>query len=177
MPLQYTNKRPGPIALAPCHNGRMEDRGKQDEMLDMLVREQMLLTRFALQGVQPKDRVARLDRSAVILLSRLQAQGPMTVAELAEAFDVDVSTIHRQTTAAMKAELLERIPDPDGGVARKLRPTDEGDRRLSAELEARRKGFARTLSDWTPDEIAEFVASMRRYNEAVESGRGKSWPR
>src|SRR5690625_2585708 len=95
-----------------CDNGLM-----QDDVYTMLVREQMLLTRFALHGVAPQDRDARLDRSALILLSRLHAQGAMAVAELAEAFDMDVCTIHRQTTAAMQAGLLERIPDPDGGIA------------------------------------------------------------
>ena len=155
----------------------MEDGKDQDETLESLVREQMLLTRFALQGVAPKDREVPLDRSAVIVLSRLRAQGPMTVAELADAFDMDVSTIHRQTTAAMKSELLERIPDPDGGVARKLRPTDEGIRRLDAELDARKDVFGRILDDWSPDEIADFVRHLRRYNQAVEARRGKSWPR
>jgi DNA-binding MarR family transcriptional regulator len=155
----------------------MEERRDQDEMLETLVREQMLLTRFALQGVAPKDREVPLDRSAVILLSRLRAQGPMTVAELADAFDMDVSTIHRQTTAAMKSDLLERITDPDGGVARKLRPTDEGLRRLDAELEARKDGFGRILADWSQGEIADFVRHLRRYNQAVEARRGKSWPR
>ena len=164
----------GPAA---CHNGRMEERRDQDEMLETLVREQMLLTRFALQGVAPKDREVPLDRSAVILLSRLRAQGPMTVAELADAFDMDVSTIHRQTTAAMKSELLERIPDPDGGIARKLRPTEEGVRRLTAELEARKDGFARILEDWSEGEVLQFVDYLRRYNEAIESRRGKNWPR
>lgn len=155
-----------------CDNDAM-----QDDVFEMLVREQMLLTRFALQGVAPKDREVPLDRSAVILLSRLHAQGPMAVAELAEAFDMDVSTIHRQTTAAMKTELLERIPDPDGGVARKLRPTAEGVRRLTAELEARKQGFARILDDWSEGEVLEFVGYLRRYNEAIESRRGKGWPR
>src|SRR5699024_4377126 len=101
----------------------------------------------------------------------------MAVAELAEAFDMDVSTIHRQTTAAMKAGLLERIPDPDGGIARKLRPTEEGVRRLTAELDARKRGFARILDDWTDDEVSDFVDYLRRYNEAVEARRGKRWPR
>lgn len=155
-----------------CDNGLM-----QDDVYEMLVREQMLLTRFALHGVAPKDRDVPLDRSAVILLSRLHAQGPMAVAELAEAFDMDVSTIHRQTTAAMKAGLLERIPDPDGGIARKLRPTEEGVRRLTAELDARKRGFARILDDWTDDEVSDFVDYLRRYNEAVEARRGKRWPR
>ena len=149
----------------------------QDEVLESLVREQMLLTRFALQNVAPKNREVRLDRSAVILLSRLRMQGPMSVAELADAFDVDVSTIHRQTTAAMKAELLERIPDQGGGVARKLRPTEQGMHRLNAELEARKTGYERLLADWTTEEIDAFVTQLRRFNQSIEADRGNSWPR
>ena len=149
----------------------------QDEVLESLVREQMLLTRFALQNVAPKDREVPLDRSAVILLSRLRAQGPLSVAELADAFDVDVAPLHRQTTAAMTAELLERFPDPDGGVARKLRPTEQGLRRLTAELEARKTGYSRLLADWSDDEVEAFEAQLRRFNQAIEADRGKRWPR
>lgn len=149
----------------------------RDDGFDAVVREQMLLTRFALQGIAPRGREAAMDRSAVILLSRLEAQGPMTVAEIADAFDLDVSTIHRQTTAAMRAGLLERIPDPGGGVARKLRPTEEGSVALAAELADRKTSFRRILADWTDEEVDAFAAALRRYNEAVESGRGKSWPR
>ena len=54
--------------------------------------EHMLLLRVATQGVAPYGRSSALERSATVLLARLEAGGAMSVAELAEAFDLDVST-------------------------------------------------------------------------------------
>ena len=65
--------------------------------------EHMLLLRVATQGVAPYGRSSALERSATVLLARLEAGGAMSIAELAEAFDLDVSTVHRQVAAAMKA--------------------------------------------------------------------------
>ena len=48
--------------------------------------EHMLLLRVATQGVAPYGRSSALERSATVLLARLEAGGAMSVAELAEAF-------------------------------------------------------------------------------------------
>ena len=48
--------------------------------------EHMLLLRVATQGVAPYGRSSALERSATVLLARLDAGGAMSVAELAEAF-------------------------------------------------------------------------------------------
>ena len=61
--------------------------------------EHMLLLRVATQGVAPYGRSSALERSATVLLARLEAGGAMSIAELAEAFDLDVSTVHRQVAA------------------------------------------------------------------------------
>lgn len=142
-----------------------------------LVYEHMLLSRHVLQDVPPYARESALDRSATVLLARLEAEGPMTVGELADAFGLDVSTVHRQVTAAMKGGLIERIRDPEGGVARKHRPTEEGSRRLAAELKGRREATARATAGWSEDDIAAFVTLLRQFNESVEAVRGRPWPR
>ncbi len=142
-----------------------------------LVYEHMLSSRHAPQGVAPHEREVILDRSAVVLLARLAAQGPMTVGELADAFSLDVSTVHRQVTAAMNNGLVERIRDPAGGVARKHRPTEEGARRLAAELAVRRDFVERVTADWAEEDVAAFVALLRRFNQGVEAVRGRPWPR
>ncbi|MCP9948511.1 MarR family winged helix-turn-helix transcriptional regulator [Actinomadura madurae] len=67
-----------------------------------------------------------LERSAYILLSRVRIEGPMSIRQLSEAFDLDPSTLNRQTSAMLRAGLVERIPDPEGGIARKFRITSEG---------------------------------------------------
>jgi DNA-binding MarR family transcriptional regulator len=142
-----------------------------------LTYEQMLLTRAALQGTPARNREWVLDRSAAVLIARLEASGPMSVGELAEAFGLDVSTVHRQLAAALKAGLVERIPDPEGGAARKHRPTTEGARRFHEEMSARAESFRTVTAAWTDEEVETFVTLMRRFNQGLEALRGQPWPR
>ncbi|MFD5867779.1 MarR family winged helix-turn-helix transcriptional regulator [Corynebacterium sp. NPDC060344] len=141
-----------------------------------LVYENMLLSRLFLQGAKPHGREALIDRSAAVLLARLTAQGPMSVAELADAFTLDVSTIHRQLAAAMKHGLIEQVPSA-GSRSRKHRPTSEGTRLLDAEMAARAASAARVTGDWTDEDLATFVGLLRRFNEGVEAARERPWPR
>lgn len=148
-----------------------------DESVNQLVYENMLLSRHALQGAPPQNRTEALDRSSTVLLARLRAGGPMSVAELAQSFGLDISTVHRQVAAAMKSGLIERIKDPDGGIARKHQPTEEGVRRLEAEFHARRESYQRIVSDWPEADVSELARLTRRFNESVERSLGHSWPR
>ncbi|WP_406210078.1 MarR family transcriptional regulator [Kitasatospora sp. NBC_01560] len=138
--------------------------------------EQMLLSRHGLQaGGRRKDGL--LERSAYILLSRIRIQGPMSIGELSEAFDLDVSTLNRQTTAAMRAGLVERIPDPDGGMARKFRITDEGAQLLDEERAGILASLDKVMDDWSDEEIAVFASCLRRFNAGIERLAGRPWPR
>lgn len=146
-------------------------------LYDELAYEHMLMSRSALQGSSIKYREPALDRSATVLLSRLAAQGPMTVAELAEAFGLDVSTVHRQVAAAMKNGLVQHAEVREKGGARTHVPTEEGSRRLEAEFEGRRHGLQRILESWDEGKLARFVELMREFNEGVEGLHGNFWPR
>ncbi|MFH8798573.1 MarR family winged helix-turn-helix transcriptional regulator [Streptomyces sp. NPDC017936] len=140
--------------------------------------EQMLLSRHTFlnhRGGRRKDGV--LERSAYILLSRIRVQGPMSIGELSEAFGLDASTLNRQTAAAMRAGLLDRIPDPAGGMARKFRLTDEGGRLLDEEREGIVEVLDRVMADWSDDEIAAFAGYLRRFNHGIERIGGRPWPR
>ena len=116
--------------------------------------EHMLLLRVATQGVAPYGRSSALERSATVLLARLEAGGAMSVAELAEAFDLDVST-----------------------VARLHRPTEEGRARLAAELSSRADNVAQIVASWPAEDVVEFSRLLRRFNEGAEERRGHPWPR
>lgn len=135
------------------------------------------MARYAVTGTHPDGRRDALDRSAMILLARLIAEGPMTVAELADAFDLDISTIHRQVAAAMKNGLILRIDDLEGGVARRHRPTAEGRRRYEEELAIRRAYVDRVVADWRAEDRHAFTVYLRRFNENMEHLRGRPWPR
>ncbi|GGV25051.1 transcriptional regulator [Kitasatospora herbaricolor] len=140
--------------------------------------EQMLLSRHGLPGQGGgRRRDGLLERSAYILLSRIRVQGPMSIGELSEAFDLDVSTLNRQTTAARRAGLVERIPDPAGGMARKFRITEEGVRMLDEERAWTIRALDRVMADWTDEDIAVFAACLRRFNAGIERLGGRPWPR
>lgn len=140
--------------------------------------EQMLLSRHTFlhqRGGRRND--GSLERSAYVLLSRIRMQGPMSIGELSEAFGLDASTLNRQTAAVMRAGLAERIPDPDGGMARKFRITDRGVRLLDEEREGIVQSLDHIMVGWPDEDIAAFASYLRRFNADIERIGGRPWPR
>ncbi|WP_018640113.1 MarR family winged helix-turn-helix transcriptional regulator [Parafrankia elaeagni] len=150
----------------------------QDSLRD-LERELMLLSRHhILPAAARRRRAPHLDRSAYLLLSRLEAEGPMSIGQLAEAFSLDVSTVNRQTAAMLQAGLAERIPDPDGGLARKLAITPEGTRRVAEYREIVLSHLGDLVGDWSPAEVRTFADMVERLNAGIETRHGQRvWPR
>lgn len=142
-----------------------------------LAYEYMLITRFSVQDLPTYGREAIMDRSALVLLARLEAQGPMSVNELAEAFGLNSSTVHRQVKAAMGHGLIELVDDVPGASAKLHRPTAEGLEKLHAELAARSEGHAKVIADWPEEEIKTYVRLLKKYNESLEEKLGQPWPR
>ncbi|MEU5634713.1 MarR family winged helix-turn-helix transcriptional regulator [Streptomyces rishiriensis] len=140
--------------------------------------EQMLLSRHSFLNQRGGRRQNSLmERSAYIMLSRIRVQGPMSIGELSDAFGLDASTLNRQTAAAMRAGLIERIPDPEGGMARKFRLTDEGVRLLDEEREGIVDALSQVMADWPDEDVAAFAAYLRRFNNGIEALGGRPWPR
>ncbi|WP_280399009.1 MarR family winged helix-turn-helix transcriptional regulator [Nocardia carnea] len=144
-------------------------------VLARLVLEMTLLSRH--HPAARRRTPFQLDRSAYLIMTRLQLGAPLSLRELAEAFGLDVSTINRQVAAMLDQDLVERVPDPDGGVARKIRPSDKGLRLFESDLELQRGGVAAVLADWPDDEIELLVRLMERFNEGVEGLVRHPWPR
>ncbi|KJF20641.1 transcriptional regulator [Rhodococcus sp. AD45-ID] len=149
-----------------------------DKPTHLIEFETMLLGRYVgLHPPQYKHGGNHLDRSAYTLLSRIDMQGPMSIGELGEAFGLDTSTLSRQTSAMVNSGLVQRISDPDGGMARKFRITDEGMRRLGADRAGNVDGLDRVVADWEPEDVATFAMWLRRFNSDVEKLAGRPWPR
>ncbi|MFI5758181.1 MarR family winged helix-turn-helix transcriptional regulator [Streptomyces sp. NPDC051569] len=149
-----------------------------DQEIVVIEREFKLLSRHtslgSANGCPPE---VRLERSAYLLLSRIEIDGPLSIGQLADAFGLDTSTVNRQTAALLRTGLAERIADPDGGMARKLRMTDEGLRRLHAHRAWATDGLGLVLADWTADEIAALAHALLRFNTTIEEKEGRPWPR
>jgi len=138
-------------------------------------RELSLFARHQLHSAQhAPDR--ELDRSAYALLSRLE-HGPMTLKQLAEAFRLDQSTGNRQVNAMRRDALVERISDPDGGVAQLLRPTRQGLKLLAHDRHVARQQVGQVLADWSDKDVHAFGEMLRRFNNSIEALEGRPWPR
>ncbi|MEV0551446.1 MarR family winged helix-turn-helix transcriptional regulator [Nocardia salmonicida] len=145
-----------------------------DKATQLVEFETMLLGRHSLRSRRGPD---AMDRSAYILLSRLRMGGLMSIGQLSDALGLDASTLNRQTAAMMRVGVLERIPDPEGGMARKFRVTSKGERRLNAERALIVDALDSILADWPADDIAAFVGYLRRFNTDIERRSGEYWPR
>lgn len=148
-----------------------------DKPTDLVEYETMLMGRHVHMSNRSKATSANLDRSAYILLSRLHMEGPMTIGQLSDAFGLDASTLNRQTAAMMRNGLLERIPDADGGIARKFRVTEEGALRLEMARTELVGGLDRVLEGWSAEDVAEFAVYLKRFNTDIERLDGRVWPR
>jgi DNA-binding MarR family transcriptional regulator len=146
-----------------------------EELCD-LERELILLMRHHLANAR-KQNPKLLERSAYLLLSRLQTEGPMSIGQLADALGLDASTVNRQTAAVLQHGLAERIPDPDGGIARKFSVTREGAERVAADREWGRQSMGRAVEDWPEDDVRDLVRLLTRFNVSVEKMDGRPWPR
>jgi len=136
--------------------------------------EQMLLSRHALAAY---GRRGLLDRSVYVLLSLLRVKGPMSIGELSEVLGLDASTLNRQTAAAVRTGYLQRIPDPDGGIARKFLLTEAGDEALDAQRAAVVAGLDEVMVAWSDEDLAAYTAFLRRFNADIERVGGRVWPR
>ncbi|WP_433608781.1 MarR family winged helix-turn-helix transcriptional regulator [Prescottella agglutinans] len=149
-----------------------------DKPTHLIEFETMVLGRhLRLNSPRPRRSTGHLDTSAYILLSRLSMEGPMSIGQLSDALGLDTSTLHRQTTAILGAGFVERIPDPDGGMARKYRITAEGQSRLDAERAGSIDALDKVMQDWDADDVAAFAAYLERFNIDIEKLDKRPWPR
>lgn len=139
--------------------------------------ETMLLGRHLSPVRRSDDGTPHLDRSAYTLMTRLQAQGPMSIGQLSDAFGLDASTLNRQTAAMLRAGLVERIADPEGGLARKFLLTEAGRTQLAAKRRAHVEGLRGVLEDWSAQDVATLAELLHRFNSDIERRDGRPWPR
>ncbi|MEV0059404.1 MarR family winged helix-turn-helix transcriptional regulator [Nocardia sp. NPDC058379] len=155
----------------------MSDSGPADDTpFTRLVFELNLISRHFPTTTRRRPGFA-LDRSAFLILTRLDLGEPLSLRELSEAFQLDISTINRQVGAMLKQDLVERVPDPEGGVARKVRATAEGKAALAADQKHRAAGIGVVVADWDAEDVAELSRLMQKFNHSVERIEENPWPR
>lgn len=110
----------------------------------------------------------RLERSAYGILCQLADEGPQRLGALAMAFGLDPSTITRQVKALEDAGLATRETDPSDRRASILDLTPEGRDALEKTRMHRRERLFEAMSDWAPEERAQFGDLLEQFNHAVD---------
>lgn len=155
----------------------MSDSGPTDDAaLTRLAFELSLLARHFPAAVLRRPGF-RLDRSAYLILTRLELDSPLSLRELSEAFRLDVSTINRQVGAMLKQGLVDRVPDPEGGIARKIRASTQGLELLAADRRQSRAGIGTVVAGWAESDVDQFSRLVARFNQSVEHIEHNPWPR
>ncbi|WP_160318817.1 MarR family winged helix-turn-helix transcriptional regulator [Arthrobacter sp. ERGS1:01] len=146
-----------------------------NSVVGQLEYELMLLSRYHLRPHHSKEIV--LDRSAVVMLSRLENVPPMTLKELSAALRLDASTVHRQVAALLRHEYVCYAPGDGGEVARRVTPTAAGRAALLDTRAIFEEGIGRVVADWPATQQGQLRDLLRAFNEDIERLEGNAWPR
>jgi DNA-binding MarR family transcriptional regulator len=112
-----------------------------------------------------------LDRSAYLLLHQISSHGPAGVKALADTFQLDISTVSRQTAALEQKGYVYRIPDPLDGRAYSLQITELGSKEFNENQNLRFAKIGDNLKQWSEQERKLFGQLLRKYNQSSLAGK------
>jgi DNA-binding MarR family transcriptional regulator len=108
-----------------------------------------------------------LDFSVVPILKVLSSCGAMRLSSLADALELDASTVSRHVKQLQDRGYLARTTDPDDGRASQIEVTDAG-REAFHEHFARRKDLITAVLDrWSETERETLRSCLDRFNQEV----------
>lgn len=136
-----------------------------DSALETIEQELAILVR----RLTSMTRIGSLDRSAYLLLHQIASRGSAGVKALADEFQLDISTVSRQTAALEQKGYVYRIPDPVDGRAYSLQITELGAKEWRENKRARLEKIAERLQEWTAEERQAFGQLMKKFNRTFDS--------
>ncbi len=107
-----------------------------------------------------------MERAHYLLLGRLES-GEKSTGEIAEALNLDHSTVVRQVAAVEGLGFAERRPNPSDRRSVLVSLTPVGAESVVSMRAARRKRLDRILADWSEAERDGFAGFLKRFNAAL----------
>jgi DNA-binding MarR family transcriptional regulator len=108
-----------------------------------------------------------LERPAYGILCLIDDNGPQRLGQIAQAFNLDPSTITRQVQAVVRLGLARKETDPADRRASILELTEMGRDSVRTARAHRRRMLDLILADWTLAEREQFAAALTRFNDTV----------
>ena len=143
---------------------------RRDATLAALEREVAVLLRRARRVIALRARVVHPDLhpAAYLMLATLIDRGSLRPSTLADHFELDKGAVSRQVQQLVDLGLVSREKDPADGRATILTPTAEAVRGMADVVSQRRGRLRERLEEWDDESLDGFVATLGRYNEALE---------
>ena len=131
------------------------------EQLSALISASRALTAEAASRFHPE-----LQPAAYYVASWLAAYGPANAGAVADGVAMDKSAVSRLTRGLIDFGFVERRPDPEDGRGTVLGLTRLGRARVGASTEKKGALFFDRIEGWSDDDLAAFLALLRRFNAA-----------
>lgn len=143
--------------------------GERVEALRDLEKEVGVLIRRIRRVIGERARAVHpeLLPASYLMLAHVRDHGPLRASAMCAVFDIDKGAISRQVQHLIDLGLVDRQPDPEDGRATLLSATEDAKQRLESVAVERRELLAERLAGWSADELTEFSASLRKYNDAL----------
>jgi DNA-binding MarR family transcriptional regulator len=142
---------------------RADELGRLEQEVGVLIRRVKRVIGERARAVHPD-----LQPASYLMLTYLASAGPQRSSVMSERFGVDKGAISRQVQHLQDLGLLVREPDPDDGRAMLISASPDAVRRMRAVDHDRRRWLEEKLSEWSEDDLREFVAGLARYNAALD---------
>ncbi|MFD8967750.1 MarR family winged helix-turn-helix transcriptional regulator [Streptomyces sp. NPDC059568] len=107
------------------------------------------------------------------VLTLLERHGEMRMSRLSELLAVDMSVTSRHVAHAAQRGWIERSADPADKRSRILRLTPAGQDLLDELARRTTEIFARTLDDWTDDDVGQLNALLARLRSSFGESRDR----
>lgn len=117
----------------------------------------------------PQHRAEWLDRTAYLLMSRIEDVGAMSVDDLGATFRLDAATANRHTAAMVRNDLLSRVDHCAGAWTFHLTPY--GRDRLYRHRAHRIDGLRRVLDTWAGHDVTALSGYLGRLVFDIDEAR------
>ncbi|MFJ5714731.1 MarR family winged helix-turn-helix transcriptional regulator [Neobacillus sp. NPDC093127] len=137
-----------------------------EHVLEIIELELAILIRRT-TSISSHKKFGNLDRSAYLLLHQIISNGAAGVKALAGEFQLDISTVSRQTAALEQKGYVYRIPDPLDGRAYSLQITELGKKEYTENKHARLARIVEVLESWSEEESKVFGELLKKFNQSA----------
>ena len=142
---------------------RADELGHLEQEVGVLIRRVKRVIGERARAVHPD-----LQPASYLMLTFLASEGPQRSSVMSERFNVDKGAISRQVQHLCELGLLDREPDPVDGRAMLISASADAVHRMEAVDRDRRRWLEEQLAEWSENDLREFVASLGRYNVALD---------